>query len=264
MRLLAPVENPILIKLFCPQMNANDRDSAIGLGERAILYRDEHLVAVDKPAGLLVHRSGIAHGAERFALQAVRDLLGRRVYTVHRLDRPVSGVLLLGLSPEAGRRLSALFEDRAIHKEYLGLVRGWPQPFGLIDHPLSDGPGQPARESLTRYRVLARSEVPVAVTRYPTSRYALVAIRPETGRFHQIRRHFHHACHPLIGDTTHGEGRHNRFFRDQLGVDRLLLHARTLCLPHPFTGERLRISAPLDDQWRRVLRRLSWTAASLR
>lgn len=233
----------------------------IGLDERAILYRDQHLVAVNKPAGLLVHRSGIAHGAERFALQAVRDLLGRRVYTVHRLDRPVSGVLLFALSPEAGRRLSALFEDRAVQKGYLGVVRGWPQPEGLIDHPLSDRPGQPARETVTRYRVLARSEVPVAVTRYPTSRYALVEICPETGRFHQIRRHLHHAYHPLIGDTTHGEGRHNRFFREQLGVDRLLLHARTLCLPHPFTGARVRIRAPLDDPWRRVLRRLRWTAA---
>lgn len=230
-------------------------------GRIGILFRDAHLVAVNKPAGLLVHRSGIADGAERFALHEVRDLLRRRVYTVHRLDRPVSGVLVFGLSVEAGRRLSTLFEGRAVEKRYLAVVRGWPGPSGIIDHPLSDGPGQPARDSVTRFRVLARCEVPVAVGRYPTSRYALVEACPETGRFHQIRRHFHHAFHPLIGDTTHGEGRHNRFFRDQVGVDRLLLHARVLCLTHPFTGVALRLRAPLDGQWRQVMHRLPWAAA---
>lgn len=223
-----------------------------------ILYRDAHLVAIDKPAGLLVHRTAIAAGVEDFALQRVRDRLGQRVYPVHRLDRPVSGVLLLALSKDVARRLSWLFEAGAVAKAYLGVVRGWPEAAGAIDYPLSDGPGQPARPALTRFHVLARAELPVAVGRYPSSRYALIAAWPESGRYHQIRRHFHHVHHPLIGDTTHGEGRHNRFFRDVLGAGRLLLHAASLRVTHPLSGADLRIQAPLDGTWNALLERLGW------
>jgi tRNA pseudouridine65 synthase len=189
------------------------------IDESAILYRDEHLVAVNKPAGLLVHRSGIADGAERFALQEVRDLLRRRVYSVHRLDRPASGVLVFGLSLEAGRRLSGLFEGRAVDKRYLGVVRGWPAAEGVIDDSLSDGAGQPARESRDAFPGACPGRG--AGRRRPLSHQPLCPGGrpwPETGRYHQIRRHFHHVYHPLIGDTTHGEGRHNRFFRESLGV----------------------------------------------
>jgi tRNA pseudouridine65 synthase len=224
----------------------------------AILYRDAHLVAIDKPAGLLVHRTAIAAEAQDFALQRVRDRLGQRVYPVHRLDRPVSGVLLLALSADVARWLSWMFETRAVAKAYLGVVRGWPEAEGVIDYPLSDGPGQPARPALTRFRVLARVELPVAVGRYPSSRYALMAVWPETGRYHQIRRHFHHVHHPLIGDSTHGEGRHNRFFRESLGVGRLLLHAASLRFRHPLNDADIRICAPLDGAWGALLDRLGW------
>jgi len=227
----------------------------------AILYCDDHLVAIDKPAGLLVHRTAIAAGAQGFALQRVRDQLGQRVYPVHRLDRPVSGVLLLALSADVARPLSRLFATRAVAKAYLGVVRGWPEAEGVIDYPLSGGPGQPARPAQTRFRVLARVELPVAVGRYPSSRYALMAVWPSTGRYHQIRRHFHHVCHPLIGDTTHGEGRHNRFFRESLGVGRLLLHAGSVRFRHPLSGADLRIRAPVDGAWSALLDRLSWKGA---
>ena len=106
-------------------------------------------------------------------------------------------------------------------------------------------------------------ELPFAVGRYSSSRYSLVDATPETGRFHQIRRHFHHIFHPLIGDTTHGEGRHNRFFRDTYGVNRLLLHAHSLSFTHPVTGLDLHVEAPLDEQWRRVLAALNWNPAAI-
>lgn len=225
-----------------------------------ILYRDDWLVAVDKPTGLLVHRTPLAR-AETFALQLVRNQLRRRVYSVHRLDRPTSGVLLFGLAPESGAAMSRLFERRQVTKHYLGVARGWLETGGIIDYPLTDRPDAPPRPALTRYRSLAQVEIPVAVGRYPTSRYSLVEAIPETGRFHQIRRHFHHIFHPLIGDTTHGEGRHNRFFRDNLGVGRLLLHARSLAFPHPMTGKELRIEAALDAQWGNLLEALGWSQA---
>jgi tRNA pseudouridine65 synthase len=225
-----------------------------------ILYRDDWLVAVDKPTGLLVHRTELAR-AETFALQLVRNQLRRRVYAIHRLDRPTSGVLLFGLTPEAAVSMSRQFERRQVTKRYLAVVRGWPEREGVIDYPLADRPDRPPRSALTRYRLLAQAELPFAVGRYPTSRYSLAEAAPETGRFHQIRRHFHHIFHPLIGDTTHGEGRHNRFFRETLGVGRLLLHARSLAFSHPVTGIDLRIEAPLDVQWGGLLEELGWGQA---
>jgi tRNA pseudouridine65 synthase len=230
-----------------------------------VLYRDRHLAAVDKPPGLLVHRTRLADGADDALLQRLRDTLGRRIYTVHRLDRPTSGVVVFGLTPEAGRRLSLLFERRRVAKRYLAVVRGYlgspDDPAGVIEHPLQDAEGLPARPAVTHYRSLAWIELPHAVGRYSTSRYSLVAVEPMTGRTHQIRRHFHHIFHPIVGDTTHGEGRHNRFFREQYGCGRLLLHAVSLVFDHPFTARPLRIEAPPDADWRALMGRLGWGAA---
>ncbi len=217
-----------------------------------ILYQDAHYVAIDKPPGLLVHRSPISRDRV-FVLQTLRDQLGQHVFPVHRLDRATSGVLLFGLSAEAARRLVAEFERQAVDKDYLAVARGWVDDHGLIDHPVADDEGsgiaQPAR---TQYRCLARVELPFAVDRYPTSRYSLVSASPETGRRQQIRKHFKHISHHLIGDTTHGNGRHNRFFREHMGIQRLLLMARRLSFRQPFSGERVHISAAIDSDWSRI------------
>lgn len=226
-----------------------------------ILYRDRHLIAVDKPPGLLVHRTRIAD-TDDFVLQRLRRQIGRRVYTAHRLDRPTSGVLVLGLDPDAGRRLSMLFEARQVRKRYLAIVRGYTEEHGEIDDGLQNGPHLPVREAVTRYRRVARVELPFAVGRYPTSRYSLLEVEPLSGRYHQIRRHFHHIHHPLIGDTTHGEGRHNRFFRQHFGINRLLLHARSLSFAHPYTGHAISIDATPDQQWQSLLHALGWALPS--
>lgn len=235
-----------------------------------ILYQDDHLVAVNKPPGLLVHRSPVDRRETRFALQLTRDCLGRRVYPVHRLDRATSGLLLFALSPDVARFLAAAFAGGGVRKEYLAVVRGFLDDSGVIDHPLADvadrllpPSGSPGaeRSALTRYRRLAAVELHCAVGRYPTSRYSLVAASPETGRRHQLRRHFKHLFHPLIGDTKYGEGRHNRFFREELGCARLLLHARELYFNHPLTGEPVALSAPLDAAYSAVLDRLGWRYA---
>lgn len=233
-----------------------------------LLHRDEHLVAVHKPAGLLVHRSPIDRRETRFALQLVRDQLGQRVYPVHRLDKPTSGVLLFALSPAVAARLAASFAAGAVTKDYLAVVRGVPPLAGEIDHPLREEPDRldsypddglrGAQAALTTYRRLAEIELPVAVGRYRTSRYALMAAQPRTGRRHQLRRHFKHIFHPIIGDTRHGEGRHNRFFRDELGCNRLLLHAAELTLPHPASGTPLTVVAPLPADFLALLSRLGW------
>jgi tRNA pseudouridine65 synthase len=236
--------------------------SDAGLSHRGlqILYRDEHYVAVDKPPGVLVHRSALSRDRD-VVLQRLRDRLGQWVYPVHRLDRATSGVLVLGLSPEAAGRLGARFRDRRVAKTYLAVVRGWPDVRGLIDHPVRDRDDGAAAQALTRYRRLARAELAVAVTRYPTSRYALIEACPETGRRHQLRQHFKHIFHPLVGDTTYGEGRHNRLFRERFGVQRLMLMARSLSFIHPYTGEPVVIGAEPDGDWRALAHALGWEQA---
>ncbi len=230
-----------------------------------LLYRDDHLVAIDKPAGLLVHPSWIDRHETRCAMMLLRDQLGQYVYPVHRLDKPTSGVLLFALSPEIARRLTDAFTGRQVEKRYLAVVRGYTELAGVIDHPLKeqldkisdrkanlDKPPQPA---VTEYRRLATLELPIQVDRYPTSRYSLVEARPLSGRKHQIRRHFKHLSHPLIGDANYGKSRHNRLFAETFGCHRLLLAATRLTLAHPLTGEILQLEAGLDDAFARVVAR---------
>lgn len=237
----------------------------------AILYQDEYLVAVHKPAGLLVHRSWIDRHETRFALQLVRDQIGRRVFPVHRLDKPTSGVLLFALDAESARTLGHFFAAGQVEKSYLAVVRGIPPQEGLIDHPMSeaydrhDDPraraGKAPQPARTRFCTLASVELPFAVGRYPTSRYSLVQAWPETGRKHQLRRHFKHLHHPLIGDTKYGEGRHNRFFREHFACKRLLLAAVEMTLPHPVGGHPLSITSPLENNFAWLLDSMGWRDA---
>lgn len=223
-----------------------------------ILFDDAHLVAVNKPAGIAMHRSKMAAREEAYLVDAVREQTGRTLYLAHRLDRATSGVVLLGADKDAVAALGAQFMTREVEKVYLAVVRGFVDEAGTIDHPL-DAPGQrEAKRAVTHYRRLATIELPLPVGRYDSVRYSLVEARPETGRYRQIRRHFKHLSHHLIGDTSHGEGRHNRLFRAQWGVHRMLLHAWKLRLKHPVSGAPLELVAPLDAQWHKLLGQFAW------
>jgi len=228
-----------------------------------ILYRDDWLVVVDKPAGLLVHRSPVDARETRFALQICRDQLGRHVYPVHRLDKGTSGALVFALDPATARDLSEAFAAAEVGKWYLALVRGWPDERGEIDHtlrPVEDdvlpATGRPPQSARTDYERLETFEIPHRVDRYPSSRYALLRLRPRTGRRHQLRRHLAHLSHPIIGDSTYGKGAHNRLFARLYDVRRLMLACVRLELPHPVTQQRLRVDAPLAEEFVAVLRAL--------
>ncbi len=231
-----------------------------------ILYRDDHLIAVHKPSGLLVHRTDLDRHEKRFAVQLLRDQIGRRVYPVHRLDKGTSGVLLFALDPDIGREVSAQFERQQVAKTYLAVVRGHPAESGIIDYPLVrrrddyewSAPEGEAQGAVTRFRRLAVCELPHAVDRYPTSRYALLELTPLTGRRHQLRRHLKHVSHPIVGDTTYGKGRHNRLFQTLFGCQRLLLANLELQIDHPATGARLVLRAPLAEDFSAVLVQLGW------
>ncbi|AUH01802.1 tRNA pseudouridine(65) synthase TruC [Pectobacteriaceae bacterium CE70] len=233
-----------------------------------IIYQDEYLVAVNKPSGWLVHRSWLDRKEKVVVMQTVRDQIGQHVFTVHRLDRPTSGLLLLALSSEVARKLSVQFEQHQIQKTYHAVVRGYVFDSGVIDYALTEeldkiadkyanldkGP-QPA---VSHYQALAQAEMPVAIGRYPTSRYSLVELKPETGRKHQLRRHMSHIRHPIIGDSAHGDLRQNRGMETHFSCGRLMLHASRLTLPHPVSGDMLTFEARWDDPWQGVMAQLGW------
>ncbi len=234
-----------------------------------VLFRDAGLIAIHKPAGLLVHRSVLDRHETRYALQILRDQIGRKVFPVHRLDKGTSGILLFALDPDLGRLLSGQFERGEVAKTYLAVVRGHPPEVGEIDHPLSRMADEhagivtsaPAQPALTRFRRLATVELPYRVDRYPSSRYALLELVPQTGRWHQLRRHLKHIAHPIIGDATHGKGRHNRLFQDVFGCRRLLLAATGMRFSHPVSGQPLYLAAPLAQDFADLLAQLGWSQA---
>ncbi|MGQ4879160.1 pseudouridine synthase [Billgrantia sp. LNSP4103-1] len=229
-----------------------------------LLHRDDHLVAVHKPSGLLVHRSKLAHGASEFLLQRLRDQLGQRVYPVHRLDRPTSGVMVFALDSSTAARLGETFTERRVAKRYLAVVRGIGPERERLDYALREEDGcrpkseMPALEAVTDIRRLDSVELPIQVDRYPSSRYSLMEARPLTGRRHQIRRHLSRRGYPIIGDAKHGKGNHNRFFADRLGCSRLLLAAVGLSFEHPAGGQRLTLSCGLDASMTALFRRFGW------
>ncbi|MDE1895168.1 MAG: pseudouridylate synthase [Pseudomonadota bacterium] len=225
-----------------------------------ILHQDDVLIAVNKPANLAVHRSRMVGNAEEFLVDRLREQLGGSVHLAHRLDRATSGVLLVARSREIAAQLGEQFMGRHVHKKYLVVVRGWPEPAeGVIDYPL---PGSretgPRREARTHYRQLAAVEVPIALGRYPQQRYALLLAEPESGRFRQIRKHLAHIHHPVIGDCQHGRGDHNRLYKQHFGCHRMLLHAWRIRFAHPATGAAMEIEAPLDAAFAGLLERFAW------
>jgi tRNA pseudouridine65 synthase len=216
-----------------------------------ILYRDDALVIVNKPSGLAAHRGyESAHGD--YVLTRVRDALRQHVYLAHRLDRATSGAQVLALDADLIPVLQRAFEAGEVGKRYLALVRGVLEGERDVDYPIpradGDAPRVPAR---TLFR-------PIAVLE---GSYTLVEAEPLTGRYHQVRRHLKHLRHPIVGDTTYGDGKQNRKARERFSLLRLFLHASKLRLPHPVTGQPLEVAAPLPEDLVRTLRMLGFAAA---
>lgn len=236
-----------------------------------ILYQDEHLVVINKPSGLLVHPSEMDRYETQNAMKILRDQLGQWVYPIHRLDKPTSGTLLFSLSKESAQILSAHFFENRVSKSYLAIVRGFTKEQEQIDYPLKElwdkmtdqkaSREKPPQEAITYYERLAKIELPYPVGRYATARYSLLKIRPLTGRHRQIRRHLKHIFHPIVGDTSFGDGKQNEFFREKFQCHRLLLHAYTLVFMHPFSEKTISLSAPLDALFASIVNALQFQSA---
>ncbi len=231
--------------------------------ELEILYKDEYLVSINKPSGLLVHKSMIDRHEIYFAMKMLRDQINQWVYPIHRLDKPTSGVLLFALDKHTAKLMSEQFKEHTIQKTYLTVVRGYTDESGLINHALKEKldkiadkdakRDKEAQDAITEYKSMASVELDFAVGRYDKSRYSLVKVMPKTGRKHQIRRHMKHISHHILGDTKYGRGEHNKFIREQYSCHRLLLHALSLEVTHPYTKESLVIKASLDETFSSIL-----------
>lgn len=226
-----------------------------------IVYRDDELIAVNKPSGLLVHPTSEATDRNT-CLSIVRDQIGQFVYPLHRLDRGTSGLLLMGLDADTARIMNKAFAERNIEKTYLAIVRGWVDGHGVLDRPLRKK-GEQKESALTYYRNLAHCQLPYPVGRYPVARYSLVEAKPVTGRRHQIRRHLSNADHPIVGDTVHGDGKHNRLFRQLFDCYHVLLHAASIEFDHPSEQKRLRLRVPPPEDFSMICSRMGLETASL-
>jgi tRNA pseudouridine65 synthase len=226
--------------------------SSLDVNPLQILYQDQRLVAINKPNGLLVHKSPIAADVDVFAVQLLRDQLGQKVYPVHRLDRKTSGVLLFALDEEMNSRMQQQFQEGKVKKTYHAIVRGFTPDEAEIDYPLKRDDGV-VQDAFTSFKTLARSEVPFQIGKHPTSRYSLVELTPTTGRMHQLRKHMAHIFHPIIGDRPHGCNKQNRFFKNELGRDEMMLHAVSVEFVQPPTGQNISLKAPYQPAFGRLL-----------
>lgn len=221
-----------------------------------ILYQDTDLIAINKPHGLLVHRSPIAADASEFAVQMLRNQIGLKVYPTHRLDRKTSGILLFALNEECNRSLQEAFMNKEVDKKYLALVRGYTHESGTIDYALTTDEGK-IQDAITHFKTIEQFEIPVAHGKFKSSRYSLLELSPETGRMHQLRKHMAHIFHPIIGDRPHGCNKQNKLFLENWNMNTMLLHAQQLEFVHPLSKERITIKAELSNEFKRMLRILS-------
>lgn len=218
-----------------------------------ILERGDDWIAFHKEGGFHVHPpedGAYPPPRDRVCLYLAREIAGRHVYPVHRLDVGTSGVLLFALSPETASKLARQFQERLVVKTYHAVVRGWPPEEGRIDLPLESDSSGELVECLTIYRRLATTELDFSIGgKHPTSRYSFLELEPRTGRYHQIRRHLNRVSHPIIGDSEHGDSRHNRYFRETLGLPGLCLRATSLRFTDPESGEEKTLVAEVTEQW---------------
>ena len=216
-----------------------------------IIYKDKDLIAINKPHGLLVHRSAFVGDADAFAVQLLRDQIGQRVYPCHRIDRKTGGVLLFAVNKEFDRLMQQQFAQKLIKKKYLAIVRGYTDDSGIIDYPLTNEKGK-TQEAITEYKTIERTELDIPFGSFKTSRYSLVEVDLQTGRMHQIRKHFAHIMHPIIGDRPHGCNKQNRLFKEKFNMTSMMLHAQELSFNHPINQESITIQADLQEEFIRT------------
>lgn len=199
---------------------------------------------MNKPSGLFVHPYKEESQERDTLMRRLKEQTKLYLYPMHRLDRPVSGIVIFALSSEAARALQEQWTSPTTIKEYITLVRGILDSPGRFEFALTDDSGI-KRDAVTHYWPLdSKKEL------------TLLRVRIDTGRKHQIRRHFARRCHGVIGDTAHGKGKINQYFRDHYQLNRIFLHCHYFSFEHPFTKKKIEIHCPLPIELQEVLTKL--------
>jgi tRNA pseudouridine65 synthase len=223
----------------------------------SILFQDSDYVAINKPAGMLVHRTSIARDATQFALQLLRDQIDQHVYPVHRIDRKTSGVLLFALNEQALKKMQAQWQNQKVKKYYLAIVRGKVESGGCIDYEITNDKGK-KQSALTKFDIITTAEISKSANQDTTSCYSFLLAEPITGRMHQIRKHFKHLRHPIIGDRPYGCNKQNRLFKNKWQINTMMLHAYQLTFQHPDSRNTITITAPPPFDFMKVLAIMDW------
>ena len=210
-----------------------------------ILYQDEYFIAINKPSGLLVHKSKYAGPADEYAVEKLTNQIGKNVHLVHRLDRKTSGALLFALDKDTLKLISDQFMNREVEKKYIAILRGWTKEEETIDYDLTNE-NEVVQNAITYYRRLQTSEIDLPFRGHQTSRYSLVEAIPETGRFHQLRKHFKHILHPILGCRKHGCNKQNKLWLNTFNITAMPLHSHQLNFTHPISKEAISINASLN------------------
>lgn len=223
-----------------------------------ILYEDDWVIAINKSAGLLVHRSSIATNTDVYALQLLRDQVGYHVFLIHRLDRKTSGILLFAKDKKSVQLFQKALSSDQSTKTYIALVRGYFPDEAKVDYDLTNDKGK-TQNAITEFKLISTTEIDVPLGKFDTSRYSLIQAQPKTGRMHQIRKHLNHLRHPIIGDRPHGCNKQNKLFLEKWNLTKMLLHAKEMKIEHPYSEKKLSLAVPLPKYFDQILEKLNLT-----
>ena len=216
-----------------------------------ILYQDDYIIAINKPSGLLVHKSFYARDAKMYAIQELRNQIGQHVYPIHRLDRKTSGVLLFALDKETLKIMNDRFATREVEKKYLAILRGWSPEELTIDYDLTND-DDVKQNAITYFHRIQTAEVELEFNNKRTSRYCLVEAIPETGHMHQLRKHFKHIFFLILGSSPHGCNKQNKLWLENYNLKEMMLHAHQLIFNHPINNEQIILNATINEEFSRV------------
>lgn len=222
--------------------------------EIPVLYQDEHVIVVEKPYGLAVHKNDFMSHDAPYLTKLIGDLTGKWIYNAHRLDAKTSGVIVLAFSSEMAKELTLQFERREVARKYVALVQGSPGEGTFSEKVLVKKKSNFKKPATTHFSTLSTVVTDISYKEKINVLLSLVEITPETGRWHQIRQHFARNRHDIVGDTHHGDFTLNKIIAEKTGVSRLLLHALSLEFTHPVLQQRLKIISPVPEAFEQVMK----------
>ncbi len=218
-----------------------------------ILFQDEHLIVVNKPIDLPIHKNDFMPHDAPYLTKLIGDITGKWILNVHRLDSKTSGVIVLAFTKEIAHELALQFERKEVNKTYFALVQGNPDEGTFNEKVLVKKKTKFKKPAVTNYKTLKTVQTKISYKEKENVSLSLVEIHPETGRWHQLRQHFAKNRFDILGDTHHGDFTLNKIITEMIGVKRLFLHAAKLEFLHPETKEKMSFEAEIPNEFETVL-----------